>query len=351
MRTIITWRPSPASNADCSHETLSQICAAVLSGRVGRPGAGAGDELRRIAGSGLHAARSADDVRRPEGCRRRRLDVRTPSRTPRPVRVADLRKGARASRRSAFRSAERRPLRPEQHGHPEGDRGLFHRRRRTLHDPPAVRAQQTHGCRSGVPRAEFQGQPYDLRRSARHALDASDGAGERPLRGISAGCGGFALAGRDADRQRLRAGDRLPRRHRSRLRRRLPKRRPSVVLPRRPDPSCSRRMGYDRRMGLGAQPGDGLPRNRRGCRCRARGGHRSFAPREGRAVGGSRRYAFRPGRIQRFGVRRRGIGPASVCGDGGPDKPAFPAIGSATITNATPATRTRCPWISTNSSR
>ena len=68
-RTTIIWRRSRASNADCSHDRREKIRAAVAlrPDPVLRPGADARDKLRRIAGSGLHAARPADNHRRQKG--------------------------------------------------------------------------------------------------------------------------------------------------------------------------------------------------------------------------------------------------------------------------------------------
>lgn len=62
-----------------------------------------------------------------------------------------------------------------------------------------------------------------------------EGGSEVRAKGFPRSRGGIAVAGRNADRQRLRPRHDLPRRHRPRLRRRLPKRRSPALLPRGAD--------------------------------------------------------------------------------------------------------------------
>ena len=85
--------------------------------------------------------------------------------------------------------------------------------------------------------------------------DAAKGITDHRATEADAGLRRFALAGRADRRTRLRPGDSLLRRHRPRLRRRVPERGPSALLPARPNPPRSRRMGLDRRLGLGPLAG------------------------------------------------------------------------------------------------
>ncbi len=107
-------------------------------------------------------------------------------------------------------------------------------------------------------------------------------------------------------RARLRPGHDLLRRHRSRLRRRLPERRASAVLQAGPDAARRRRVGLDRRLGLGTEPGAGLPGDRQGRRRQARGRDGPFAARQDGALGRRPGRALRPGDLERLGLRRGG---------------------------------------------
>ena len=106
-------------------------------------------------------------------------------------------KAPRPPRGTAFRGLERGPLHAGQHGHPPGDRRLFHRERRTFHDHPALYPQQTHRRRSGLSGAEFQGQPHDLRRPVDYGVRFAHEA-----------------ARRGRQRSPRKKGSRAPRRHR-----------------------------------------------------------------------------------------------------------------------------------------
>ena len=71
-----------------------------------------------------------------------------------------------------------------------------------------------------------------------------------------------------------------------------------------PDEARCRRMGLDRRLGLGPEPGDGLLPDRSGHQRQERGGHGPLPARQDRPVGRRHGRAFRPRDLQRLRLRR-----------------------------------------------
>ena len=142
-------------------------------------------------------------------------------------------------------------------------------------------------------------------------------------------------------------GHRLLRRHRSRLRRRLCQRRASAVLQAGPDAAGRRRMGLDRRLGLGPEPRDGLPRDRRRHRCPPRGRAWPFAAGQDVPLGRRDRRAVRPGHLQQLRLRRRGPLAAASSARPWPRSTSRSRTGSATTSTSTTARSTTCRSIST----
>ena len=166
---------------------------------------------------------------------------------------------------------------------------------------PHLPAARILGAGTGLPGTQLLRQSLDSFGPGHHALHAVDARqrggrdrreprdGRVPWRPLP------AVAGRASRRARVRARDGLLRRPGPGFRRRLPERRACAVRRTRSDAAGTGCVGQHRRLGVGAQPGPGLPRNRPGHRFRARGRHGPFPARQGRAVGGRAGPAIRPG--------------------------------------------------------
>ena len=248
----------------------------------------------RIEGPGVRPARRPA-LRGRAG----RLDAAAVARAaggdPGTVSVGDVR--ARAGQAAAV-ELRRRRREPRRHG--RGGDVQARRDRQPARGPqPPVRdvplpAQRAHDAGARLPAAEQPGPREEHRPHASREVGLLARRAHRRAR---------VRDGRHPE-QRARAG-------REDGRHELADRRHPAVR-RRSRPAPRRRVDGAGGMGVGREPGTGLPRDRPRCRREARGGGRPLPRRQDSAMGGRRGRAFRHGNLQQLRLVRRRDQPAKV---------------------------------------
>ena len=244
--------------------------------------AAAGDQPRREQGRAVHLARPPDDRPTAERSRRARNGTRSdgPSScgSSRPTSTARCRNPpARSGPR--FRSARKT-------SRPWAERRSAAKSRSCFPTSPTVLGWISCSTCPGRPAPRTRVPAFlGLNFAGNHAIhpdpgitlsrqwmrnDPDKGVVNHQATEVVAGSRLVALAGRANPRARLRPGDGLLRRPRPGLRRRVQERDSSALLSAGPDSSRGRRVGLDRRLGLGPLPGPRLPRDRARDRRRAR---------------------------------------------------------------------------------